>query len=123
MYYSSKMTVKSNALVNISSSNEAGLFVNQNGYTPTYYADQGVHNYGTIRTNTTGFHAGQVNNYSGSAYSTNSISTTSSYPGRIKNEANAKVKIGSTCKIPGSGEYKFTGNTSTNPFSGSSCSM
>ena len=124
MYYSSKMNVESNAVVNISSSNEAGLFVNQNGYTPTYYADQGVHNYGTIKTNTTGFHAGQVNNYSGSAFSTSSISVSSNgYPGRIKNESNAKVQIGGSCKIPGSSEYKFTGNTSSNPFSGSSCSL
>ena len=123
MYYSSKMTVNSKAVVNINSSNEAGLFVNQNGYTPTYYADQGVHNYGTIKTNKVGFHAGQINNYSGSAFSTSSISVSSSYPGRIKNTATSKVQIGGVCRSTGSNEYKFTSNSSSNPFSGSGCSI
>lgn len=125
MYYSSLMEVSSGAKVNITSvGSEDALFVNQNGYTPTYYADQGVHNYGTIITASTGFHAGQVNNYSGSAFSTGKIGSSSGYPGRITYKTNSKIKIGSVCKIPSAaGEYKFTSSTSSNPLSGSSCTI
>ncbi len=124
VFSGASMTVNQNALVNITSSNDAGLVVNQSGYTPTYYAENGVHNYGTIKVNKTMFHAGQINNYNGSAFSTSSITSSSSWPGLIKNEANVKVQIGGTCKIPGNSEYKFKDtSTSTNPFSGSSCSI
>ncbi len=125
MFYSSLMQVSHGARVVIQGGSEAGLFVNQNGYTPTYYGDQGVHNYGTIITDKIGFHAGQLNNYSGSAFSTGSVGvSSSSWPGRITHTANSKIKIGSVCKLTNSqSEYKFTANTSNNPFSGSSCTI
>lgn len=122
--YSSRLTVNSGATLNISGVNGEALFVNQSGYTPTYYASNGVHNYGTIKTSQLYTHAGQINCYSGSAFSVPSLSTSSGYPGRIKYEANSSIQIGGTCRKPTSaGEYKFTSSVSSNPLSGNSCSI
>ena len=126
IYYNAMLTVEKNATINITEKGrDAALFVNQSGYTPTYYARNGVHNYGILKTDSYGAHAGQVNCYSGSKFSTSEISVTSTgYPGRIKYEKQTNIKIGGTCKTPSSaGEYKFTSTITSNPISGSSCSF
>ena len=120
------LTVEKNATINITEKGrDAALFVNQSGYTPTYYARNGVHNYGILKTDSYGAHAGQVNCYSGSKFSTSELSVVSpGYPGRIKYEKQTNIKIGGTCKTPSSaGEYKFTSTITSNPISGSSCSF
>ena len=126
IYYNARLTVEKNATINITEKGrDAALFVNQSGYTPTYYARNGVHNYGILKTDSYGAHAGQVNCYSGSKFSTSKISVGSTgYPGRIKYEKQTNIKIGRTCKTPSSaGEYKFTSTITSNPISGSSCSF
>ena len=126
IYYNARLTVEKNATINITEKGrDAALFVNQSGYTPTYYARNGVHNYGILKTDSYGAHAGQVNCYSGSKFSTSKISVVSTgYPGRIKYEKQTNIKIGRTCKTPSSaGEYKFTSTITSNPISGSSCSF
>lgn len=126
IYSNAMLTVEKNATINITGKGrDAALFVNQSGYTPTYYARNGVHNYGILKTDSYGAHAGQVNCYSGSKFSTSKISVVSTgYPGRIKYEKQTNIKIGGTCKTPSSaGEYKFTSTITSNPISGSSCSF
>ncbi|MGN0912096.1 MAG: hypothetical protein ACI4OE_02195 [Alphaproteobacteria bacterium] len=126
IYSNAMLTVEKNATINITEKGrDAALFVNQSGYTPTYYARNGVHNYGILKTDSYGAHAGQVNCYSGSKFSTSMISVVSTgYPGRIKYEKQTNIKIGRTCKTPSSaGEYKFTSTITSNPISGSSCSF
>ena len=126
IYSNAMLTVEKNATINITEKGrDAALFVNQSGYTPTYYARNGVHNYGILKTDSYGAHAGQVNCYSGSKFSTSKISVVSTgYPGRIKYEKQTNIKIGGTCKTPSSaGEYKFTSTITSNPISGSSCSF
>lgn len=126
IYSNAMLTVEKNATINITEKGrDAALFVNQSGYTPTYYARNGVHNYGILKTDSYGAHAGQVNCYSGSKFSTSEISVVSTgYPGRIKYEKQTNIKIGGTCKTPSSaGEYKFTSTITSNPISGSSCSF
>ena len=120
------LTVEKNATINITEKGyDPALSVIDSGYTPTYYARNGVHNYGILKTDSFGARAGQVNCYSGSKFSTSEMYvTTTRALGRIKYEKQTDIKIGGTCKTPSSaGEYKFTSTITSNPISGSSCSF
>ena len=124
--HDARLTVEKNATINITKKGpDEALSVDMSGFTPAYYADTGVHNYGILKTDSFGPFAGQVNCYSGSKFSTSEIYISSSRnPGRIKYEKQTNIKIGGTCKTPSyAGEYEFKSPTTSNPISGSSCSF